>query len=53
MLFDFGFVSCCKVFVLLKAMPTFVCLNKLVIVLTFGLQYVKVVQVLFLFLSSV
>jgi hypothetical protein len=26
-----GFVSCCNVFVFLKAMPMFVCFNKLVI----------------------
>ena len=37
----------------LKEIPTFVRLNKLVIFLIFGLEYVKVVQVLFFFTSLV
>jgi len=41
------------VLVFLNDIPTFVCLNGLVIFLIFELQYVKVVHVLFLFLSLV
>ena len=46
-----GFVSWCNVFSLLEAMPMFVCFNKFVIFLIFGLWWVIVVYNFWSFFS--